>query len=111
MPPSAPPDAFMWLAQQQGRCALLSGQVETACRWLGEAAALASTRTRRASSPRAVRAHAAAAACAGDEATAAQAAREAAQLPPFGFALAEQELGRGWALVAHGDLPSARGIP
>ena len=57
MPPSAPPDAFMWLAQQQGRCALLSGQVETACRWLGEAAARClDERARRASSPRAVRA-------------------------------------------------------
>ena len=37
-PPTAPPDAFMWLAHQLGRCALLCGRVETARRWLGEAA-------------------------------------------------------------------------
>ena len=38
-PATAPPDAFMWLAHQLGRCALLSGRVETARRWLGEALA------------------------------------------------------------------------
>ncbi len=108
MPPSAPPDAFMWLAQQQGRCALLSGQVETACRWLGEAAARCLDSGLDGPRRLVLSELAAAAACAGDEATAAEAAREAAQLPPFGFALAEQELGRGWALVARGDLPAAR---
>ena len=40
------PTRSMWLAQQRGRCALLTGQVETACRWLGEAAARCETRQR-----------------------------------------------------------------
>ncbi len=82
MPPSAPPDAFMWLAQQQGRCALLSGQVETACRWLGEAAARCLDSGLDGPRRLVLSELAAAAACAGDEATAAEAAREAAQLPP-----------------------------
>ena len=86
MPPTAPPDAFMWLAQQQGRCALLSGQVETACRWLGEAAARCLDGGLDGPRRLVLSELAAAAACAGDEATAAEAAREAAQLPPFGFA-------------------------
>ena len=51
---------------------------------------------------------AAAAACAGDAETAVASAREAARLAPFGFALPEQELGRGWARVAEGDLSGAR---
>ncbi len=38
-PATAPPDGLMWLGHQLGRCALLRGQVETARRWLGEAAA------------------------------------------------------------------------
>ena len=37
-PATAPPDVLMWLSHQQGRCALLCGRVETARRWLGEAA-------------------------------------------------------------------------
>ena len=107
-PPSAPPDAFVWLAQQRGRCALLRGQVETACRWLGEAAARCETHALQGPRRLVLSELAAAAACAGDEETAARAAHEAAALPPFGFALSEQHLGAGWARVAAGDLPGAR---
>ena len=38
-PSTAPPDALVWLSHQLGRCALLSGRVETARRWLGESLA------------------------------------------------------------------------
>ncbi len=107
-PPSAPPDAFMWLAQQRGRCALLSGLVETACRWLGEAVARCETHALEGPRRLVLSELAVAAACAGDDEASTNAAREAERLEPFGFALAEQELGRGWARVAAGDLPGAR---
>ena len=38
-PAASPPDVLMWLSQQQGRCALLAGRMETARRWLTEALA------------------------------------------------------------------------
>ncbi len=38
-PSTAPPDTLVWLSHQLGRCALLSGEVETARRWLGESLA------------------------------------------------------------------------
>jgi DNA-binding CsgD family transcriptional regulator len=107
-PPSAPPDAFVWLAQQRGRCALLTGQVETACRWLGEAAARCETHALQGPRRLVLSELAAAAACAGDVETSARAAHEAAALPAFGFALSEQHLGAGWARAAAGDLPGAR---
>ena len=107
-PPTAPPDAFMWLAHQIGRCALLAGQVVTAGRWLGEA--LARSEVHAMSGPRrlVLSAAATAAACRGDAAAAAAAVRDLDRLPPFPFTAPEQDLGRAWALVAAGDLPDAR---
>jgi DNA-binding CsgD family transcriptional regulator/chromosome segregation and condensation protein ScpB len=107
-PPTAPPDAFMWLAHQIGRCALLAGQVVTAGRWLGEA--LARSEIHALSGPRrlVLSASATAAACRGDTEAAAAAARDLDRLPPFPFTAPEQDLGKAWALVAGGDLPGAR---
>ena len=110
-PSTAPPDILMWLSHQLGRCALLSGQVETARRWLGES--LARCRAPGTSSDRA-------GSCwsgprhrsrqPGHAAAAAAAVLELDRRPAFPFDPAEQELGRAWALVATGDLSGARDV-
>ncbi len=107
-PATAPPDAFMWLAHQLGRTALLAGELATASRWLGEA--LARSEAHAISGPRrlVLSASATAAACRGDAEAAAAAVRDLDRLPPFPFTAPEQDLGRAWALVAAGDLPGAR---
>jgi DNA-binding CsgD family transcriptional regulator/tetratricopeptide (TPR) repeat protein len=107
-PPSAPPDAFIWLSQQRGRCALLMGQVDTARRWLAEAAARSDAHAL--SGPRrlVLSELAVAAAWAGDTSAAVAAAADVARLPPFAFSPSEQDLGPAWALAAQGDLPGAR---
>jgi len=109
-PASAPPDGLMWLAHSQGRCALLSGRIETARRWLGEALARCEAHEIVGPSRLVLSALAAAHATAGDAAAAGAAVDELDRVPPFAFVRAEQELGRGWALVAAGDLVGARQV-
>jgi ATP/maltotriose-dependent transcriptional regulator MalT len=109
-PATAPPDARMWLAHQLGRCALLSGRVETARRWLAEALARCEERESVGPHRLVLSTLATAHACAGDAAAAARAVRELDELPRFPFVEPEQELGRAWSLVAVGDLPGARGV-
>jgi DNA-binding CsgD family transcriptional regulator len=108
VPATAPPDALMWLSHQLGRCALLSGRLETARRWLGEA--LARCEEHDIVGPRqlVLSALIVAHASLGDEAAAAAAWVEFDRLPVFPFTPAEQELGRAWALVAAGNLPGGR---
>ena len=109
-PATAPPDAFMWLSHQRGRSALLSGQTETATRWLEEALAGSErhnmTRARRLVLSSLATAHA----YRGEAAAAAATVAELDRLPPFPFVRPEQEQGRAWALVVAGDLPGARRI-
>jgi ATP/maltotriose-dependent transcriptional regulator MalT len=107
-PTNAPPEALMWLAHQQGRCALLLGRLETARRWLGEA--LARCEEHGITGPRRLVLSALAAAHAGlgDADAAGGAVAEMDRLAPFPFEQPEQELGRGWARAAAGDLPGGR---
>jgi DNA-binding CsgD family transcriptional regulator len=107
-PATAPPDGLMWLSHQQGRCALLSGKVETARRWLGEALARCEEHNIVGPSRLVLSALATADACMGDADAAATAVRALERLPAFRFAEPEQELGRAWASVAAGDIPGAR---
>jgi DNA-binding CsgD family transcriptional regulator len=109
-PPTAPPDALMWLAHQIGRCALLSGRLATAERWLAEALARSEENDLRGPRRLVLSALATAAAGRGDAEQAAAAARELDRLAPFPFTRPEQELGRAWARVAAGDLPGARQV-
>ena len=107
-PATAPPDGLMWLSHQQGRCALLSGKVETARRWLGEALARCEEHNIVGPSRLVLSALATADACLGDADAAAAAVRALEGLPSFRFAEPEQALGRAWASVAAGDIPGAR---
>ena len=109
-PASAPPDALMWLAHQIGRVALLAGQLATAQRWLGEAAARAEAH--RIDGPRCLvlSALAAAAAGLGDSEAALATVRELDRLPEFPFTGPEQQLGRAWSKAATGDLAGARQV-
>ena len=109
-PSTAPPDALVWLSHQLGRCALLSGRVETARRWLGESLARCDAHNIIGPSRLVLSALATAHASLGDAAAAAAAVLELDRRPAFLFDPAEQELGRAWALVATGDLPGARDV-
>ena len=100
----------MWLAHQRGRCALLSGRIETARRWLREALARCEQRQSIGPYRLVLSALATAEACAGRVDLAAQAVVELDELPPFPFVEPEQDLGRAWSLVVAGDLPAGREI-
>ena len=109
-PAASPPDVLMWFSQQQGRCALLAGRMETARRWLTEA--LSRCEEHHIVGPRrlVLSALATAAACLGDADGASAMVAELDRLPTFPFTQAEQELGRAWALVARGDLAGGRRV-
>jgi ATP/maltotriose-dependent transcriptional regulator MalT len=107
-PATAPPDGPMWLAHQLGRCALLSGRVETARRWFVESLTRSEGTNTISAHRLALSSLATADACLGDGAAAANAVLELDRLPEFAFFGPEQQLGRAWALVAGGDLPAAR---
>ena len=109
-PSTAPPDILTWLSHQLGRCALLSGRVETARRWLGESLARCDAHNIIGPSRLVLSALATAHASLGDAAAAAAAVLELDRRPAFLFGPAEQELGRAWALAATGDLPGARDV-
>ena len=109
-PSTAPPDILTWLSHQLGRCALLSGRVETARRWLGESLARCDAHNIIGPSRLVLSALATAHASLGDAAAAAAAVLELDRRPAFLFDPAEQELGRAWALAATGDLPGARDV-
>jgi DNA-binding CsgD family transcriptional regulator len=109
-PASAPPDALMWFAYQQGRCALLAGRLETARRWLGEALARCASYDVLGPRKLVLSALATAHAGCGDDQASAAAAAELDGLPAFPFCEAEQELGRAWCVAAAGDLPGARQV-
>jgi ATP/maltotriose-dependent transcriptional regulator MalT len=109
-PATAPPDALMWFSQQLGRTALLSGQVETARRWLEEALARGDAHHMSGARRLVLSLVATVHAYRGDAAAAAAAVLELNAVPPFAFARAEQDLGPAWALVATGDLPGARRV-
>jgi hypothetical protein len=100
----------MWLAFQQGRCALLTGRVETARRWLGEALARCEESQIHGASRLVLSALGTAQAILGEVSAAASTALELDRLEPFAFTRPEQEFGRAWALVAAGDLPAARQV-
>ena len=109
-PANAPPDAFMWLSSQQGRCALLAGPSRprgagSVKHWRAAKRAISEDRADSCS-----RALATAHAYAGDAAASAAAVVQLEALTEFRFARAEQELGHAWALVAAGDLPGARDV-
>jgi DNA-binding CsgD family transcriptional regulator len=108
LPPNAPPDAFMWLSFQIGRCALHAGRPATARRWLGEALARCDASGHVGPSRLVLSGLATAHAYLGDAAAANEAIDRLDQRQSSGFARPEQELGRAWALVAQGDLPGAR---
>jgi len=109
-PSSAPPDGLMWLAHAQGRCALLSGRVETPRRWLGEALARCEANEIVGPSRLVLSALATAHAQAGDVSAATSVVDELDRVPPFAFVRPEHELGRGWALAAGGDHVAARKV-
>ena len=109
-PATAPPDGLMWLSQQQGRTALLAGQVETARRWLEEALARGDAHNMSGARRLVLSLAATVHAYRGDAAAAAAAVAELQRVPPFAFARAEQDLGPAWARAAAGDLPGARQV-
>jgi DNA-binding NarL/FixJ family response regulator len=109
-PTTSPPDVLMWFAQQQGRDALLAGRLETAERWLAEAAARCEEHDIVGPRRLVLSALATARACRGDAAGATALAAELDGIPVFPFTQAEQELGRAWALAAAGDLAGARQV-
>jgi len=108
-PPTAPPEGLMWLSHQLGRCALLSGRVATARRWLGEALARCDAHDIVGPSRLVLSLLGTAEACLGNAEAAAEAVAEMDRRPEFPFSRPEQELGRAWARAAAGDLPGARG--
>ena len=107
-PPGGSSDARLWLASMLGRCALLTGQVETARRWLGEALARCEAHSANAPTRLVLSGLAIAHAYAGDAEASTAAVLELERHPPCPLAPMEQELGRAWAEVASGDLPAAR---
>jgi DNA-binding CsgD family transcriptional regulator len=109
-PPTTPPDGLMWLGHQRGRCALIQGQLETATRWLSEAAARCEQHNIIGPRRLVLSLLAAAHGARGDAVAASAAVGELDQLPPFGFVAPEQELGRAWAKAAEGDRSAARAI-
>jgi DNA-binding CsgD family transcriptional regulator len=109
-PANAPPDGLMWLSHQQGRCALLMGRLETATRWLAEAAARCEEWNIVGPRRLVLSSLATAQAGLGDAAATAATVVELERLQPFPFVQAEQELGRAWGRVVAGDLPGARDV-
>ncbi|MET1003215.1 MAG: LuxR C-terminal-related transcriptional regulator, partial [Acidimicrobiia bacterium] len=110
LPPNTPPAGFMWATHLLGRSALLLGEVATARRWLAEAVARCAEHDLHGPSRLALSLLATAHAWLGDERAAAAAVADLDRQPEFGYARAEQELGRAWALVAAGDAPAARRV-
>ena len=106
-PSTAPPDTLVWLSHQLGRCALLSGEVETARRWLGESLARCDAHNIIGPSRLVLSALATAHASLGDAAAASAAVIELDRRPAFLFDSGEQEL--GLSLGAGRDGRSARG--
>jgi DNA-binding CsgD family transcriptional regulator len=109
-PANAPPDGLMWLSHQRGRSALVMGRLETATRWLAEAAARCEEDNILGPRRLVLSSLATAQAGLGDAAAAAATVLELDRLVPFPFVRAEQELGRAWARVVAGDLPGARDV-
>ena len=103
------PAGRVWWSYGIGRAALMSGSVQSALRWLGEAAGLSHGRFHGQhriilSLLAACRAHL------GDAAGARAAVDEIDSLPPFAYRAGEQEIGRAWAAVSVGDLEGARSV-
>jgi DNA-binding CsgD family transcriptional regulator len=109
-PPTTPPDGLMWLGHQRGRCALIQGQLETAVRWLSEAAARCEQHNIFGPRRLVLSMLAAAHGARGEAEAAAAAVREVEQLPPFGYVAPEQQLGPAWAIAAAGDRAAARAL-
>src|SRR5262249_42597435 len=103
-------DGFMWVAFQNGRCALLQGKPVTARRWLLEARARCEPHSLLPPIRLVPSALAVADAYLGDAQDAVDAVTELDKVPPQGFHEPEQEVGRAWARAAAGDLPGARAI-
>ena len=110
-PPTAPPDALMWLSHQLGRCALLprTGRDGPALARRG-AGPMRRARHRRSEPAGAVGCSRPPTPAWATPRPRRHAVDELDRRPAFPFARPEQELGRAWALVAAGDLPGAREV-
>jgi DNA-binding CsgD family transcriptional regulator len=100
-----------WVCAHLARGALAQGRPATALRWSARIVAAADSSRLEGLRPTAHAIAAAAHGLLGDAAAAAEHADEVDALPPgFGFLAPELPLGRAWALVAAGDIPSARAL-
>jgi DNA-binding CsgD family transcriptional regulator len=110
MPENAPPAGVMWITHQLGRVSLQLGHAATARRWLGEAVARCEANGLAGPSRLPLSLLATAHAWLGDVDAATAAADDLDGLPELGYARAEHEFGRAWALVASGDVPGGRRV-
>jgi DNA-binding CsgD family transcriptional regulator len=101
-------NVVLWTPLLLGRTALLSGQARTARRWFSEAAARSQERNYTVPHRLALSGLATVQAWLGEVEGAAATVAELDALPEAGFAKAEHDAGRVWALAAAGDLAGAR---
>jgi DNA-binding CsgD family transcriptional regulator len=97
-----------WASYLRGRAALVAGRPVSARRWLGEAAGLGLEHGLDGPRRHALSLLATAAAVVGDVDGAQAAVVELEAIEPWTYCRADQEIGRGWAAAAAGDVQRAR---